>query len=105
MFSVNHPKKGQIWISAKSSPIARADGSVEWNGYSEDVTEEVKSNERIKLLTAVFSTTSRGILITTAESVIVDVNPAFEQITGFKKHEVIGKKRSIRSAKEQLDEL
>ncbi|KPM85087.1 MULTISPECIES: sensor domain-containing diguanylate cyclase [Pseudoalteromonas] len=105
VFRVNHPKKGQIWISAKSSPIARADGSVEWNGYSEDVTEEVKSNERIKLLTAVFSTTSRGILITTAESVIVDVNPAFEQITGFKKHEVIGKKPSILSAKKQPDEF
>lgn len=105
VFRVNHPKKGQIWISAKSSPIARADGSVEWNGYSEDVTEEVKSNERIKLLTAVFSTTSRGILITTAESVIVDVNPAFEQITGFKKHEVIGKKTSILSANKQSDEF
>ena len=43
-----------IWVEGKSSPIARVNGSVEWNGYIEDVSEEVKRNEKIQLLTAVF---------------------------------------------------
>ena len=105
VYRVNHPTKGVIWVEGKSSPIARANGSVEWNGYSEDVTEEVKSNEKIQLLTAVFSTTSRGILITTPEPKIVDVNPAFEQITGFCKAEVLDKNPSILSAKQQPTEF
>ncbi len=105
VYRVNHPTKGVIWVEGKSSPIARANGSVEWNGYSEDVTEEVKSNEKIQLLTAVFSTTSRGILITTSEPKIVDVNPAFEQITGFCKAEVLDKNPSILSAKQQPTEF
>ena len=105
VYRVNHPTKGVIWVEGKSSPKARANGSVEWNGYSEDVTEEVKSNEKIQLLTAVFTTTSRGILITTPEPKIVDVNPAFEQITGFSKAQVLGKNPSILSAKQQPKEF
>lgn len=105
IYRVNHPKKGVIWVEGKSSPIARVNGSVEWNGYIEDVSEEVKRNEKIQLLTAVFSTTSRGILITTAEPKIVDVNPAFEQITGFKKSDVIGKNPSVFSANQQPKEF
>ncbi|WP_462177606.1 sensor domain-containing diguanylate cyclase [Pseudoalteromonas gelatinilytica] len=105
VYRVNHPTKGVIWVEGKSSPIARANGSVEWNGYSEDVTEEVKSNEKIQLLTAVFSTTSRGILITTPEPKIVDVNSAFEKITGFNKAEVLDKNPSILSAKQQPTEF
>ncbi|MBU77229.1 MAG: hypothetical protein CMK63_09565 [Pseudoalteromonadaceae bacterium] len=98
VFRVNHPTKGLIWVEGKSSPVAHKDGSVEWNGYLEDVSEEIKNNEQIKLLTAVFSTTSRGIIITTSEPKIVDVNPAFEQITGFKKSEVLGKNPAILSS-------
>lgn len=105
VYRVNHPTKGLLWTEGKSSPIAHANGSVEWNGYSEDVTEEVKSNEKIKLLTAVFSITSRGILITTPEPKIVDVNPAFEKITGFTKGEVLNKNPSVLSAKQQPKEF
>tara|TARA_B100002049_G_scaffold55278_1_gene39114 strand:+ start:2567 stop:3442 length:876 start_codon:yes stop_codon:yes gene_type:complete len=61
--------------------------------------------EKIKLLTAVFSTTSRGILITTPAPKIVDVNPAFERITGYKKEDVIGKSPAILSAKQQPAEF
>ena len=105
IYRVNHPKKGLIWVEGKSSPIARHDGCFEWNGYLEDVSEEVTSNEKIKLLTAVFSTTSRGILITTPEPRIVDVNPAFEQITGYSKSEVVGQSPAILSAKKQGKEV
>lgn len=105
VYRINHPIKGVIWVEGKSSPIAQSDGCIEWNGYLEDVTDEVKRNEKIKLLTAVFSTTSRGILITTPEPKIVDVNPAFERITGYKKEDVVGKSPATLSAKQQPAEF
>jgi diguanylate cyclase (GGDEF)-like protein/PAS domain S-box-containing protein len=47
------------------------------------------------LFTSLFNYTSNGIIITDANSTIIDVNPAFTNITGYEKKEVIGKKPSI----------
>lgn len=53
------------------------------------------SNKHLRLAAKVFGGTFEGIIVTDADHVIESVNPAFTMITGYKAHEVIGKKPSI----------
>ncbi len=56
------------------------------------------SNRHLRLAEKVFETTFEGIMITDAHSVIESINPAFTKITGYKLHEVLGKKPSVLSS-------
>jgi len=65
------------------------------------VTETKKShqleleNKKLKLSSRVFSDTHEGITITDADRLIVDVNPAFSNITGYSREEAIGQTRAF----------
>ncbi|CUU02319.1 PAS domain S-box-containing protein, partial [Candidatus Kryptobacter tengchongensis] len=66
-----------------------------------DVTEEERlQQERLKLSRAI-ENLSEAVMITDVEGKIEYVNPAFERITGYKLHEVIGKNpRFLKSGKQ-----
>ncbi|MFL6674592.1 MAG: EAL domain-containing protein [Massilia sp.] len=49
-----------------------------------------ESEHRLELARQVFDSTAESIMMTDADANIVAVNPAFEQITGFREHEVVG---------------
>ncbi len=49
-----------------------------------------ESEHRLELARQVFDSTQEGIMMTDADANIVAVNPAFEQITGFRESEVLG---------------
>ena len=51
-----------------------------------------------QLSARVFNNTLEGITITNAEGIIIDINPAFTQITGYERNEVIGKISNILSS-------
>lgn len=53
------------------------------------------SESQLLLAASVFSNTSEGILITDEYGVILSVNPAFSEITGYAADEAIGKKPSL----------
>lgn len=55
-----------------------------------DITERKLIEEKLQLAASVFSHSREGILITTLEGTIIDVNAAFAEITGFAREEVIG---------------
>lgn len=65
---------------------------------AQDISQRKKDQEKLQLSARVFSDTHEGIIITDAQQLIVDVNPAFFQITGYKRKEVIGKSPSILSS-------
>ena len=56
------------------------------------------SNKQLRLAARAFESTFEGILVTNAEQVIESVNPAFTMITGYRAHEVIGRKPSMLSS-------
>ncbi len=56
-----------------------------------DNTERLRSEERLLLAASVFSHACEGIMITNVAGSIVEVNEAFMRITGYSRHEVIGK--------------
>ncbi|MDO8606795.1 MAG: EAL domain-containing protein [Phaeospirillum sp.] len=55
-----------------------------------DITERKMAEAEMQLAASVFHTTQEGILITDASGVIMSVNPAFTDITGYTAEEAIG---------------
>ncbi|NOQ17082.1 MAG: EAL domain-containing protein, partial [Methyloprofundus sp.] len=67
--------------------------------------ERSKTSEQLKLSDRVFSNTHEGIAITDVNKNIIEVNPAFCEITGYERHEVIGKNPSMLSSGQQSSEF
>ncbi len=61
----------------------------------EDVTEKKKVEDRLRLAATVFENTTEGVIITDSDSVIVEVNRAFTDITQYTREEALGKKVSM----------
>lgn len=60
-----------------------------------DISERKLAEEKLKLSGRVFNQAHEGILITKPDGRIVDVNPAFCDITGYSREEVINQQPSI----------
>ena len=56
-----------------------------------DITERKQSENSLRLAASVFATSQEGILISDAQNQIIDVNPAFTQLTGYSRDEAIGR--------------
>lgn len=69
-----------------------------WQGFLRDVSDR-KESERGRLRAeAVFLNTSEGIIITNSQGSILDVNPAFLDISGYTRSELIGQNPSIQQS-------
>jgi len=104
-YRVNHPTRGLIWVVGNATPEREPDGSILWHGYLRDVTDEQLQREQLQLASKVFASSQEGIIITDAQNLIVDVNEAFERITGFSRQEIIGKSPSVLSSGRQPREF
>jgi diguanylate cyclase (GGDEF)-like protein/PAS domain S-box-containing protein len=63
--------------------------------------ERLKALEKLELSTHVFTDTQEGITITDTKGNILDVNPAFCRITGYRREEVIGQNPRILNSGKQ----
>lgn len=63
-----------------------------------DATHRKAQEEAMTLAALVYQTSSEGMVITDAKDTILDVNPAFSQVTGYQKPDVIGKRISLLSS-------
>ena len=61
----------------------------------EDITEQKRSDEKIRMSNTVFDNINEGIIISDIKGVIQFVNPAFTRVTGYAPEEAIGKRPSI----------
>jgi diguanylate cyclase (GGDEF)-like protein/PAS domain S-box-containing protein len=104
-------KDGQrISVSVTTSPT--------WDGYgnligaskiARDITAQKLATEQLKLTASVFTNASEGILIADRQGIIIEVNEAFSQITGYARDDVVGfdhsKFRSSRQGPEVFKSL
>ena len=51
-FRLLHPRKGEIWVEAHSTPDREANGSVLWHGYASDITERRTAETELRWKTA-----------------------------------------------------
>ncbi len=60
-----------------------------------DITQRKLDEEALRLAASVYQFSREGILVTDENNLIVDVNPAFTQLTGYTREEVLGKNPRI----------
>lgn len=60
-----------------------------------EITERNKTEAQLRLAFAVLNSTSEGVMVTDESLQIISVNPAFSQITGYRKEEAIGQGSAI----------
>ncbi|MEW5007987.1 MAG: EAL domain-containing protein [Cycloclasticus sp.] len=70
-------------------------------GTVQEITQQKKSEVELKLSSRVFSETHDGIFITNDEMNIVDINPAFCDITGYSREELMGQNPRMLSSGKQ----
>ncbi|SER59721.1 EAL domain-containing protein [Giesbergeria anulus] len=70
-------------------------------GTITDVTQKNAAQEQLKLAASVFSHAREGIMITSPQGDMIEVNAAFSRITGYRRDEVIGKNSNMLSSGRQ----
>ena len=67
-------------------------------GLVHDIEERKREEEKLRLAASVFSHAREGIMITSTDGTIIEINEAFSRITGFSREDVIGQNpRMLRS--------
>jgi diguanylate cyclase (GGDEF)-like protein/PAS domain S-box-containing protein len=67
-------------------------------GVWRDITERKRAEENLRVTASVFDNSQEAILITDADNLIIDVNPAFTHITGYSHEEVLGRNPNLLSS-------
>jgi len=103
-FRMKHADGHWVWIQ-RAGAVVQYDKTtheaIRLCGTHQDISLRKKTEEKLKLLASVFSDAHEGITITDTNKNIVDVNPAFYEITGYSRNEVIGKNPKILSSGKQ----
>lgn len=91
-FRIIRSDGGIRWIAAHANIVTDDSGNpVRVVGVNLDVTERRRTEEKLSLAASVFDHAHEGIIITDDRHRIVDVNPAFTDVTGYERDEVMGK--------------
>ncbi|UEX76678.1 sensor domain-containing phosphodiesterase [Spiribacter halobius] len=88
-----HRNGGWVWVHTRGRLWSRRadDNAPVWmSGTHLDVTAEKEAEEALRLYASVFLASPDGIMITTPDHRILDVNPAYTRATGYERDEVIG---------------
>ncbi|EGV19642.1 diguanylate cyclase/phosphodiesterase with PAS/PAC and Chase sensor(s) [Thiocapsa marina 5811] len=83
-------------------PIFHRNGEFfHFQGFNVDITDRKQAESRLRLAASVFTHASEGIMITTAEGTIIDVNDAFTRITSYAREDVLGRNPRLLSSGRQ----
>lgn len=87
------------WMNSIGEAEFDAEGNpLKMRGTVQDITVRRGVEEKMRLATRVFNETNEGILVTDAQKIVVDVNPAFSLVTGYKREDLIGQNPRVLSA-------
>lgn len=81
-------------VEAYGAPII-SDGTGQWVVNMHDISDQLIAQRKLKISAAVMDNAAEGIMVTDADNRIIDVNPAFTAITGYRPAEVLGRNPRI----------
>jgi diguanylate cyclase (GGDEF)-like protein/PAS domain S-box-containing protein len=88
------------WAGAAIALTLLGGGAIAWQFNRMQDSYEA-AERRLRLAASVFNTTAEGIMLADAERRIIEVNRAFETMSGYARHELIGQPtRILRSGKQ-----
>lgn len=77
-------------------PVINKEGNIEAvAGIARDITDRRKAEENLQLAAAVYKESSEAMMITDENNNLIAINQAFQDMTGFEPHEVLGKNARI----------
>jgi diguanylate cyclase (GGDEF)-like protein/PAS domain S-box-containing protein len=86
------------WLRGDAQPQRLEDGSTLWHGYISDISESKRAEQELQLAAMVYRESSEAMMVADQGDRIIAVNPAFEEITGFNRADVLGKSPRILSS-------
>ena len=111
-YIVNARKKNgdKIILQVNSHIIKNNEGlQIGIEGTFSDITEQIEATEEIlkkeKQYRTLFNFSPNGILIEDTSGTIIDINPAFSELMGYSRDELVGKKIQILTHPDQLNEV
>jgi diguanylate cyclase (GGDEF)-like protein/PAS domain S-box-containing protein len=81
----------RTWFESYRSPVSVDGVIIGIVGFSRDITERKQVEEKLHFAASVFTHAREGIMITTPDGKIIDVNETFTRITGFSREEALGR--------------
>ena len=94
------------WLETFRAPILDSTGQVlGTTGFSRDITERKRIEEALLMAASIYRSSSEAIMVTDEDNNIVDVNPAFTEITGYPREEVLGKNPRLLQSSRQDQEF
>ena len=78
------------WVQVHAKAYGSGSEAVHLVGVLRDITEQRRTEERLRQAAALFDTTAEGVFLLDANCRIISVNPAFSVITGYSLDEVLG---------------
>ncbi|MGR9073918.1 MAG: EAL domain-containing protein, partial [Gammaproteobacteria bacterium] len=85
-----------IWVNLTVSPMwGPGEQPTHHIAVMEDITERKLSEESMQLASLVYENSCEGMAVTDADGNILNINPAFTEVTGYTEEEAIGKNPSI----------
>ncbi|WP_077298440.1 EAL domain-containing protein [Aquaspirillum sp. LM1] len=91
-FRVRHAAGHWVWLLSRGKVVERNQQAraVRMIGTLLDITERKATEARLRLLASVFRYAQEGIMITDADGLILEVNRAYHDITGYSRSAVVG---------------
>ncbi|NOQ17598.1 MAG: EAL domain-containing protein [Methyloprofundus sp.] len=95
------------WVLARGKVVAWTDDDkpMRMIGTHMNITARKLAEEKLRLSAQVFNETKEAIIITDTQSLIVEINPAFSEITGYSYAEAVGQNPSFLSSGKQSPEF
>jgi diguanylate cyclase (GGDEF)-like protein/PAS domain S-box-containing protein len=94
-----HRRDGEVrWLTTRARTFFEGEGAqrhaVRTVGAAVDITERKRAEQGLRIAATAFES-REGLMITDEKGVIIQVNPAFEELTGYSAQEAIGRNPSM----------
>ena len=88
----------KIWAETYKSPVLIKEHTVGTVGFSRNITAKKEAETKLHLAASVFTHSREGIIITSVQNEIIEVNQAVETMTGYTRDELISRDPKVLSS-------
>jgi len=89
---MRHKDGHDVWVHDRGRLVSRDEAGrpLIMAGTHSDVTARKRAEESLRLAASVYENSAEGVVITEVDGRAVDVNPAFTELLGYRRQEVVG---------------